>query len=278
MIAGRTSSGSANPFRGDKFAEGWLPGRRGGARLRRHRVGVLPRHRRAARLHPGARSSPRRRTWSGTGTRSGSRRRAIELGRLLPGAAAARRFWDGRRRRAETRRAQPCSSGAIVSPASLQLLPVVLGRLARAGPDDRPAAVVDRVGHRHAVVVADARAASRTSARPRPRRCCGRRSGRSRASCRPARCPGRRRAAARSCRRSSARLRLLAPVALEALVELVGRGGLLEASTVAGSVCSDELRPRSARDEALLVLHPRAARAGVDQRSAHPVQVLGHVA
>ena len=45
-------------------------------------------------------------------------------------------------------RAQLLSSGAIVRPASLELLPVELRGLARAGPDDRLARVVDPVGER----------------------------------------------------------------------------------------------------------------------------------
>ena len=70
-------------------------------------------------------------------------------------------------------------------PGRAQLLPVVLGRLAMAGPDDRLAAVVDRVRERHPAVVADAGDHPRERRGRRARRCCGRRCGRSRSQLPP---------------------------------------------------------------------------------------------
>ena len=69
----------ANPFRGDKFAEGWLPAAEAVARLRRHGVVVHARRRRAGSTSCRPRTSRRRRTSSATGTRSGWPRYRIEL-------------------------------------------------------------------------------------------------------------------------------------------------------------------------------------------------------
>ena len=60
---------------------------------------------------------------------------------------------------------QPCSSGAIVSPASFRELPVELGRLLLPRPDDRLALAVDQVGDRVALGDRDARDVARQRVR-----------------------------------------------------------------------------------------------------------------
>ena len=68
---------------------------------------------------------------------------------LAPGAAGNGHGDGQRRRRARARRERlisRCCSGAIVRPAPVELLPVVLGGLLVAAVDDRLARVVDRVG------------------------------------------------------------------------------------------------------------------------------------
>ena len=61
-----------NPFRGDRFAEGWLPAAEAVLDFGATQWSFTAQPGRPARLHPDARSSRRRRTSSATGTRSGS--------------------------------------------------------------------------------------------------------------------------------------------------------------------------------------------------------------
>ena len=107
-----------NPFRGDRFAEGWLPGRRGGARLRRHAVVVHAQPGRAARLRPDARLFPSKAHFERYWYSERIAEFRIELAGcyqvpILP------TYWESSAQ-GETV-GQPCSSGAIVSPASFSI-------------------------------------------------------------------------------------------------------------------------------------------------------------
>ena len=124
------------PVPGRQVRRGLAARRRGGARLRRGRRGRFYRaHRRPARLHPGG-DLPEQGALRALLVLRADRREAGRAAGLLPGAAAA----DVPEIVGEGRAAQPCSRGAIVSPRVAELLPVVLGQLLGAGPDDRPAA------------------------------------------------------------------------------------------------------------------------------------------
>ena len=84
-------------------------------------------------------SSPRARALSaacaGSARRRGRPRRRRSARSRPPPLSAAERGTTS-----PSRAAQCCSSGAIVRPASVELLPVELGGLLRTGPDDRAAA------------------------------------------------------------------------------------------------------------------------------------------
>ena len=103
------------PVPGRQVRRGLAAGRGGRARLRRHPLVVLRARSTGGSTSSRRASSRRRRTSSATGTRSGS----PSTGSSWPAATRCRSCRPSGRSSARARRpTQPCSSGAIVSPAS----------------------------------------------------------------------------------------------------------------------------------------------------------------